>query len=278
MVFLWLTFFFFSRLNVIIYIDYSWFPTPYQPITFFLVDQNPPRIVVPTTTQYFSVVWPQPTALGPGLPIISPSLPFMQSKIGLFLSSRHMIMLENIQLVDKVPSPFIWTNAVRVIISILNLYDGFLFTLNIEFCNYFWYIPTYWVRQETPDCLDNFEFWFSSVAISILSSFVSPVGLIKMPFNLSMHCKSKANFSDIIESVGLGTRCKMTSKLATAIYRQPFSLLSNPPAWHVIQSSQKRKRVLLNVGSEQGRKQKEVVALLVARSLFHPGSQDWTFL
>lgn len=131
----------------------------------------------------------------------------------------------------------------------------FFFTLNKEFCNNFWYISSYWVRQDTPDGLDNFEFWFRFVAI--LSSFVSLVGLVKIPSNLLMHCKSKANFSDIIESVGLGTWCRMTSKLAWAIYRQPFSIPSNPPAWHVnIKHTKKKKEASLMqlVSKEENRK------------------------
>lgn len=64
-----------------------------------------------------------------------------------------------------------------------------------------------------------------------------------MPFNPLLHCQNEANFSDIIESVGLDTQCRMTSKLVWAIYRQLFEILSNPPEQD-IRHTQKKKRPL----------------------------------
>lgn len=69
----------------------------------------------------------------------------------------------------------------------------------------------------------------------------------------------------------------MTSKLARAIYRQPFAILSNPPAQRVIQSTQRRKGSLLNVGSEKGRKQKEAGTHLCLLP-FLGALQDWAVL
>ena len=139
-------------------------------------------------------------------------------------------------------------NTVQVISFILQSWFSF-FSLNVEFCNYFWYTLTYWVRQDTLDCLDNFTFWFGSVVL--LFSFVSLLCLVKKKKNAIIYWyKSKANFSDIIESAGLSTCCRMTSKLVWAIYRQPFSILTNPPVWHVIQGTQENEDPFLWVVSK----------------------------
>lgn len=77
-----------------------------------------------------------------------------------------------------------------------------------------------------------------------------------MSFNLLMHCRWEANFS--VERAGLSTWCRMTSTLAGgAIYRQPFSVFSSPPAHRAMQSTGRREGSLLHVGSEK-RAQKEV--------------------
>ena len=139
-------------------------------------------------------------------------------------------------------------NTVQVISFILQSWFSF-FSLNVEFCNYFWYTLTYWVRQDTLDCLDNFTFWFGSVVLPF--SFVSLLCLVKKKKNAIIYWyKSKANFSDIIESAGLSTCCRMTSKLVWAIYRQPFSILTNPPVWHVIQGTQENEDPFLWVVSK----------------------------
>ena len=139
-------------------------------------------------------------------------------------------------------------NTVQVISFILQSWFSF-FSLNVEFCNYFWYTLTYWVRQDTLDCLDNFTFWFGSVVL--LFSFVSLLCLVKKKKNAIIYWyKSKANFSDIIESAGLSTCCRMTSKLVWAIYRQPFSILTSPPVWHVIQGTQENEDPFLWVVSK----------------------------
>ena len=139
-------------------------------------------------------------------------------------------------------------NTVQVISFILQSWFSF-FSLNVEFCNYFWYTLTYWVRQDTLDCLDNFTFWFGSVVL--LFSFVSLLCLVKKKKNAIIYWyKSKANFSDIIESAGLSTCCRMTSKLVWAIYRQPFWILTNPPVWHVIQGTQENEDPFLWVVSK----------------------------
>jgi len=114
-------------------------------------------------------------------------------------------------------------NTVQVISSILQSWFS-LFSLNVEFCYYFWYTLTYWVRQNILGCLDNFTFWFGSV---FYFSALCHSCLVKKA--ITYWYKSKANFSDIIESVGLSTCCRMTSKLVWAIYRQSFSILTNPP-------------------------------------------------
>lgn len=76
--------------------------------------------------------------------------------------------------------------------------------------------------------------------MAVFSNCVSPVGLVKMSFNLLMHCRWEANFSDTVERAGLGTWCRMTSTLAGAIYRQPFPILSSPPAHRAMQSTGRR--------------------------------------
>lgn len=136
-------------------------------------------------------------------------------------------------------------NTVQVISSILQSWFSF-FSRNVEFCNYFWYTLTYWVRQNTLDCLDNFTFWFGSVVL--LFSFVSLLCLVKNA--ITYWYKSKANFSDITESVDLSTCCRMTSKFVWAVYRPPFSILTNPPVWHVIQGTQEKENPFLWVVSK----------------------------
>ena len=136
-------------------------------------------------------------------------------------------------------------NTVQVISSILQSWFSF-FSRNVEFCNYFWYTLTYWVRQNTLDCLDNFTFWFGSVVL--LFSFVSLLCLVKNA--ITYWYKSKANFSDITESVDLSTCCRMTSKFVWAIYRLPFSILTNPPVWYVIQGTQEKENPFLWVVSK----------------------------
>lgn len=138
-------------------------------------------------------------------------------------------------------------NTVQVISFILQSWFSF-FSLNVEFCNYFWFTLTYWVRQDTLDCLDNFTFWFGSVVL--LFSFVSLLCLVKKKNAITYWYKSKANFSAIIESVGLSTCCRTASKLVWAIYRRPFSILTNPPAWHVIQGTQEKEDPFLLVVSK----------------------------
>lgn len=135
-------------------------------------------------------------------------------------------------------------NTVQVISSILQSWFS-LFSLNAEFCYYFWYTLTYWVRQNILGCLDNFTFWFGSV---FYFSALCHSCLVKKA--ITYWYKSKANFSDIIESVGLSTCCRMTSKLVWAIYRQSFSILTNPPVWQVIQGTQEKEDPFLCVVSK----------------------------
>lgn len=93
----------------------------------------------------------------------------------------------------------------------------------------------------------------------------------------SKHCKNEANFSDIVESIGLSMWCRMTSKLARAIYRQPGSILFNPPAQHVIGSTERRKDRRLHVGSEEGRKQGSRASTSISFP-FLGALQDWAVL